>query len=760
MQNYRFDNLNDKEFEVLVNDLVSAREGVTVDRFKPGKDGGVDGRFFSTPDKEIVIQSKHWLKSGVEKLIAHCKKSEAAKVLSLNPSRYIFATSLPLSRSDKKKIQSAFDPYMIRQMDILGSDNINYLLGEHPEIEKKHYKLWLSSTTVLEAMLNSALTGRSEAKRDEIIDKTKLYVLTKNHSLALAKLESLHSVVITGEAGIGKTTLADQLAHHYVGRGFELCVIEDDFSEAEAKLKKKKKQVFYYDDFLGRNYLTAIEGRKDSRVLSFMDRIYKDRDKRFILTSRSTILNQGKTRSDLFLIKNVNSKEYEVTIDSLEILDRAKILYNHIWNSDLPEEYIQQIYAEKRYRKVSKHPNFNPRLIAFITDLDRVGSMQVDKYWEYILGMLDNPKDIWANVYDNQIDELMRIAVCLIVFNGQDLSDHDLRAAVRERALSDRIVTASSAPSDYERMIKAGVGSILRRTISSNEQATKIGLFNPSVADFVLQRHLPDIDAILSFTLCLHTEQSLLNLKSLKDNSSISVDDYYRILRELGRQKVNLRFWSNQSSYFLRLVHMILTDEDAINSCDGPAVRSVLASALELRGFHQHINLLCEILIHANKQEPEVFFELSKKFVRLAAPNITGPVELKSLARLRTSVAAASEETELLDLLRKEAVSFWMEEAHYQIENDGLLADYLYDQEDGEAYIKAKEFISHALSPFIVSNETVLEIVDMIDFDQIKTENREAISHNFYDADDVSDTKGGLEASEIDEAIDDLFYRD
>jgi len=65
-------------------------------------------------------------------------------------------------------------------------------------------------------MLNTALTGRSEAKRDEIIDSTKMYVVTNNHNNARDKLEELHSVVITGEAGIGKTSLADQLAHHYL----------------------------------------------------------------------------------------------------------------------------------------------------------------------------------------------------------------------------------------------------------------------------------------------------------------------------------------------------------------------------------------------------------------------------------------------------------------------------------------------------------------------------------------------------------------
>ena len=155
------------------------------------------------------------------------------------------------------------------------------------------------------------------------VAQTKTYVVTKNHERALKKLEELHSVVITGEAGIGKTTLADQLVHHYVGEGYELGVVEDDLSEAESNLTKKRKQIFYFDDFLGRNYLMAIEGRKDSRILDFMRRMERDSTKRFVLTSRSTVLKQGKLHSDLLNIKKIDKKEYEITIDSLTILDRV-----------------------------------------------------------------------------------------------------------------------------------------------------------------------------------------------------------------------------------------------------------------------------------------------------------------------------------------------------------------------------------------------------------------------------------------------------
>ena len=47
MSDYDFSTLNDKEFEVLCADVLSTVHGHRFERFKPGKDAGVDGRYFT-----------------------------------------------------------------------------------------------------------------------------------------------------------------------------------------------------------------------------------------------------------------------------------------------------------------------------------------------------------------------------------------------------------------------------------------------------------------------------------------------------------------------------------------------------------------------------------------------------------------------------------------------------------------------------------------------------------------------------------------
>ncbi|MES9906000.1 MAG: restriction endonuclease [Sedimenticola sp.] len=136
MTDYDFNSLNDKEFESLTNDVLSSYFGYRIERFKAGKDGGIDGRFFSTPGDEVIIQCKHWIKSWLSALLRSIENTESDKVRKLNPSRYIFVTSLELSRVNKIKIKNIFAPYILSEDDIFGNEDLNDLLSKYPKILK------------------------------------------------------------------------------------------------------------------------------------------------------------------------------------------------------------------------------------------------------------------------------------------------------------------------------------------------------------------------------------------------------------------------------------------------------------------------------------------------------------------------------------------------------------------------------------------------------------------------------------------------
>jgi hypothetical protein len=758
LPDYNFQSLNDKAFERLVNDLVSRREGISVDRYKAGKDGGIDGRFFTDKNCEVIVQSKHWLKSGINPLLRRLEKDEVLKVRKLAPNRYILATSLELSKDNKDKIQTIFDPYITSHDDIIGQENLNDLLSKYGDIELAHYKLWLSSSNVMSSMFNSALKGRSEAKRLEIIESTPKYVATENHEKALACLEGLHTVVITGEAGIGKTSLADQLAHHYMAGGYELCVIEDDISEAESVTIKDKLQIFYYDDFLGRNFLMAMEGRKDNHILGFIDRIGKDDSKRFILTSRSTILNQGKDRSDLFNLRKIDKKEYEVTIQSLTPFDRAEILYNHIWHSDLSEEHIDVLYEENRFLEVSKHKNFNPRLISFITDPDRVNSVEIDQYWQYIKDSLDNPKGIWAEVFDNQIDEFTRLAVCIVTFNGGSIAEKSLRDSVLRIALSHGLVTAANRTSAFIKMLMGAVGSILQRTVESNNEEVSIDLFNPSVADFLLERYLEDDEALALFFLNLNTLASLRNLKSLHRLGRLSEPTYIAILKKLSADKIKPEKYLELPEYVLTLAELVLGNSRARNLCDVPRILESMMPLLVDTALDAKISQVATIFSAGLDQDPERFQDQIIEYIEASSPEASSLDELLKLERLRRLAPRleTSEDTDLLHKIQAEVIRYWQDDPQFELSIGGVL-DGFHPEDESAASDAALDFVSRSLDDFGIPREVADEVFSSLDIADILNENFLAEAKSWEHGSSSEETD---QTNDLDAAIIDLFDRD
>ena len=82
MNSYRLDYLTDKDFEVVVNELLSQLWGLRIESFKSGRDQGIDGRFYTTEGDQCIVQSKHWERSGYAKLVAHLREDEVPKVMS------------------------------------------------------------------------------------------------------------------------------------------------------------------------------------------------------------------------------------------------------------------------------------------------------------------------------------------------------------------------------------------------------------------------------------------------------------------------------------------------------------------------------------------------------------------------------------------------------------------------------------------------------------------------------------------------------
>lgn len=754
MTGYNFDNLNDKDFEILAVDLLSKYYEERIERFKSGKDQGIDGRYFEVTGGEVIIQCKHWLKSGLPALINSLKSTEVAKVRKLSPSKYIFVTSLGLSKANKAHIMALFSPFIKLESDIFGNEDLNTLLFEYPEIEKKHYKLWLTSTTVLTRILNGALEGRSQYKVEEINESTRKYAMTHNHTEALEKLESLNTVIIKGSPGVGKTTLAEQLCQNYLAQEFKLCVIANSLTEAEAVYNPSEKQVFYYDDFLGRNYLEAIEHKQDSHIVEFIKRIQRDPKKRFILTTRSNILNQGNRLTDTFTLNKVERNEYEVSVTNLSKLEKALILYNHIWFTNLPEPYINEIYKEAKYLDIVEHKNFNPRLIAFVTDYERLENIKEKEYWDYIINTLNNPKEIWGKVLESHVDLISRDLVIAVAIHGQAIEESKLRTIYNSLKDSEDYVGDLKR---FEAVAELLTGALLNRTIDSNNGA-KYDLFNPSIADYIISTYLNDISYISKILSCIKSHESIHSLNALRIFGKLNENTFTLILTELLNQVAQNEL-KNVSKYDLEVV---LKSESFVKLTD-----------LHLNYFNKLVNCISKLDSQHGKSrvlqviqyfvESEVLDINDESYLDLLDKWISAPLDIedyKPLSHLVTAIEPSG--GNYTDNFKYHLIQNLGESITDDIIISGVLDD-VYDEYD----VRESNIHDHIKDKVFgldieLNQSDIDEITDYCDTNEVINYNRETIVD--LNSDELNGFKQELEkntdqkVSEVDQ-IHDLFEK-
>ncbi len=535
MANYDFSTLNDKEFEHLVNDLLSEYFAVLVERFKAGKDKGIDGRFYSPDSGTSIIQSKHYLKSGFSKLITELKKTEVQKVKILNPKRYIFATCLELSPDEKDKLLQTFSPYIKRTDDVFGRDELNFLIDSFPKVEKRHFKLWLSSSQQIEFMLDKHLHERSRDFLSLIEAKKKFYVETNDCRIGFDILNEHGVLIVSGEPGAGKTTLAQILCLLEIANGysiFEIRTIEEGEKLISADVGDK--QLFLFDDFLGSNYLEAMQDNKDSHIVRFIDRIRRSSSKKIILTSRTVIYQRGIQMSDHFLNNRKSQNEYLIAVNSISKLDKARILYNHIWHGDLSENFIDELYFDQHYKEIINHKNFNPRIVQFITMSERLGSLSPKQYMPFVRENLDNPKDIWGNYFEEQMDEYQRVLVELVVYSRFGISEPELKKSFNKilRYIHSRNLRGFNHAIKFDRIVEVLVGSVLSRRMDYWGKA-QYSTFNPSIDDYILEQNRDAVDHIVHILSALGQASSLYLLSGMAESNKIDISCFRSVVLEL-----------------------------------------------------------------------------------------------------------------------------------------------------------------------------------------------------------------------------------
>lgn len=607
MNDYNFNVLNDKEFEKLAIELIGNQENVLVERFAPGRDQGIDGRFYSPSGGSVIIQAKHYAGTGLGGLLRTLENDELPKIKKLNPSRYILVTSVGLTPQNKNTIKSLLHPYILSTNDIYGKEGVNDLLTQYPSVEKNFYKLWISSTNVLINILNNGIVQKSKFLIEEAHLESARYIQTKQFDEALDILKEKHALVITGSPGVGKTTLAKQLALFHSYKGYEIYHIEDSISEAESCFCPEKMQFFYFDDFLGANYLDVIEGNFDSKIMNFIRRVTLDKNKRLVLTSRSNILNRAKSISDIFNFGNISNREYEISVTEFTQIEKANILYNHIWHSSLPTEFSDVYFDNKNYWEIIKHKNFNPRLISIITDGERLSGLSNEEYWPYIKNALNNPEIIWDLYFKRQIPDEIYDLVNIVVLNGGNIEEtkcKEILKRVFEKKHKNNYYVKVHKIDD---LIKESLKSTLNRNVRLNQTShiASITPFNPSISDYIINRIAKDDTNLSLYMLASKTYQSINTLFFLAVNNKLDNKTFNSVLNILIFDAMSKDINNYATHLYYKVLTSDISDTEKLKKIPPSTFLNINKSQVS---YDSEIG---ECIIWAIEKQPHLF---SKKF--------------------------------------------------------------------------------------------------------------------------------------------------
>lgn len=480
---YDFSNLSALDFEELVHDLLQNSWKIRLELFKPGRDGGVDLRAFFD-GKSLIVQCKNFANSTFSSLRTKVRDEELPKLRKLDPDRYVLATSLPLSVGQKDELLTLLSPYVRTGEDIIGGHELERLLEIEEAVVKRHHKLWLTSIPVLERVLHAAEHHQTRAYVDRVMRKLPLYVQTSAYSRAFEVMEDKGIVIISGAPGIGKSTLADMLLYDHVASGFTPVVIRSGLADGRRLATGEGPFIFHFDDFLGQTNLgdrpDFLGRREDSDLVDFLDWVLCSGRHKFVLTTREHILSDALQRSEKLRQHGLTHERCVVTVADYGRDQRARILYNHLWFSELPKPYLHELLRDDFFLEIVDNDDFNPRVVEWLASYRRISSVPPKLYCDHVKELLKNPHEIWRHAYRHEISQASRdLLVTMYSLSYVIYADDLERAFARLHAVVLRRTNQQDVPAAWRTAMKELEGSFIEI------RDGVVDFLNPSLRDFM-----------------------------------------------------------------------------------------------------------------------------------------------------------------------------------------------------------------------------------------------------------------------------------
>ena len=486
--------LSAEEFEDFACDLIERHRGIDFERASSKKDEGIDG-LYETDNDFIIVQVKHYHQSGFRKLLAKVKQ-EIQRPRERNPTEYILATSLSLTRGNKREIKNSLEKLIAAKVCVYGAEDICSFARKNSDIISQYRKISADDLSMHE---NYWVKKENESRVGEARYKDGFFADYPDVQVARKILDENNSIIITGGPGMGKTSLAFRLLLQYADIGWAPFIVNDF---RKIPIIDNKKQIIFFDDIFGSIQLDLNNlSMHGQRLLMLLKKAKASETLKVILTVRSYIIQEAQIKTESLKDVLINLITFKLKLSMYNLNSKGSILHNHLRLNKVSRMKIQSLIDAGSILKIIEHRKFIPRIVELMTDATKIDSISTEDYPGRFLHMMDNPDEIWETAFCNMSIACQHLLISLF-FENSKVS----RSNTHERnfqLMHSHICLLNTRPTsfvDYHNSIKILTDGFIKiRNVGKSLK--KIEFNNPSLEDY-LAKHINNSSLLLELPKC------------------------------------------------------------------------------------------------------------------------------------------------------------------------------------------------------------------------------------------------------------------
>ena len=513
-----------------------------------------------------------------------------------------------------------FSKYMSSTSNIITLNEIDDFLNDSVNLEvlKKHYKLWIESTGILQEIGNTNVFIDCETLLADIESEKNLFVKTSAFDSALKCLQNNNTLCITGNPGVGKTITSKMLVLHYAAEKYKVRFSTNvtDLDELKRSLSRNPdvKEIILVDDCFGQAYFNMKESQNEE-LLSLINYVNASKNKLLILNSRITILQEAKERKPELLkcFEGKRCRVYTLDMNAIDDFEKAKILYNHIAFNGMNKEYFAEIKKDKRYYDIIKHPNYTPRIIEFISNPNRYKSILPVDYYDFIKRQLNNPKEIWKDEYERRLKKVDRLLLLTLYSLSDSVVDEEKVKRCFEYRLSQE-TNIDTTINQYEAALSRLLDGFVQLFYENNSKT--ISMVNPSVNDYLDGRMNESV---------LEKQQLIDRAFSIQQKKRLLSENEFEVFIETALKNYTIeQYWFDSKEQKDAIITLYSCKHKIFDMKYWPNIKAYLNAPCSLHIYGQKLISIKEILTIVLQNDVCEFYEIAKLFDISILDNLLG----------------------------------------------------------------------------------------------------------------------------------------